>query len=76
MGSEGFQRLMQFTQLLWCGLRRGMRVERGARFALVVDGDENCHWFRDAVCHGDGCAQRRLDNAEHRAEGRGFLFVQ
>ena len=79
MGLEGCQRLMQFTQLLWCGLRRGIRVERGTRSALAVDGRENRRWGRDTERHENGPVLRRvlvvdrphrLGNAERRKEGR------
>ena len=77
VGLEGCQRLMQFTHLLWCGLRRGI-AERGARMALAVDGRENRRWGVDAERHKESSAllcvvvrrPRRLVNADRRAEVR------
>ena len=80
MGLEGFQRLVQFMKLLWCGLR----VVRATPMALEEDGHENRFWGRDAERHEDGCVllrvkaairPRRLGNAERRTEGRRCLFV-
>ena len=80
MGLEGCQRLVQFMQLLWCGLR----VIRVTPMALEEDGHENRFWGRDAERHEDGCAllrvkavirPRRLGNAERRTEGRRCLIV-
>ena len=85
MRLEGCQRLVQFTQLLRCGLRRGMPAERGALSALVVDGRENRRRVRDTERHEGSFAllrvhavirPRRLGNAERRTEGRRCRSVQ